>query len=142
VTATEIQIAHAAEAVQLGQAAAAAHMAAAAATPGLGFQVALPSVPGPFGPPRGEGYNVPESVPALRPVAHVAAQPSYGSPLVGGQPTSGSVGFLAAMEGIPAPVYRSSPSPSTSGVLFVSASPRTPLLDRIKAAFGVLLGRR
>jgi hypothetical protein len=134
VTATEVQVAHAAAAQRLGESAAADHMAAAQLLPGLGFQVALPSVPGPFGPPQGEGYNLPESTPALRRVAHVSAPPAYGSPLVAGLDHGGSVGFQTAREGVQVPgppVYR-----------YVSASePRTPLLDRIRAALGVLLGR-
>jgi hypothetical protein len=82
---------------------------------------------------RGEGYNLPESTPALRPVAHVSASPTYGSPLVGGLDYGGSVGLLAALEGVqaPSPAYR-----------FVGASAaRTLLLGRIKAALGALLGR-
>jgi hypothetical protein len=141
VTATELQVAHAAEAVQLGMAVAEATMAAAADAPGKGFQVALPAPAS--GAATGEGYNLPDSTPALRPVAHVSAQPTYGSPLVGGQSFGGAVGFQTAREGVPMPAYRSSPSPATPGVVFVSASsPRAPLLHRIRDALGVLLGRR
>lgn len=142
-TATEIQVAHAAAAQLLGETVAEAQWQAASLTPGLGALVALPTPAS--GAATGEGYNVAPSVPALRPVSHVSAQPTYGSPLVGGQSFGGSVGAQDAREGvpIPSPVYRSSPSPTAPGVLFVSASgPRTPLIDRIRAAFGVLLGRR
>lgn len=135
-TAGRVQVQHAEQAVQLGMAVAEATMAAAQATPGVGFQVALPSVVGALGrPTQGEGYNLPASTPALRPVPHVDATPSYGSPLVAGISHNGSTGYQDALEGVPAPrppAYR-----------FVSASsPRTPLLGRVKAAFGVLLGRR
>ena len=132
-TAQAEQVALAAAAQRLGERVAAEYTAAAEATPGVGTAVALPYVAGPFGPPRGEGYNLPDSTPALRPLAHVSASPTYGSPLVGGLDYGGSVGLLAALEGVqaPSPSYR-----------FVSAaSPRTPLLGRIKAALGALLGR-
>ncbi len=134
-TATEIQVAHAAAAQRLGEDVAAAHMAAAEAAPGVGFQVALPSVTGPFGPPRGEGYDVPGSTPALRPLAPVSAQPTYGSPLLAGLDHGGAVGFQTAREGVdvPSPAYR---------YVSVSGPRRAPLLGRIKAAVGVLLGRR
>jgi hypothetical protein len=120
------------EAQRVGEAVAAASMAAAQATPGLGFQVALPTPAS--GAATGEGYSLPSSTPALRPVAHVGAQPSYGSPLVGGQSFGGSVGFLDGLEGVqmPVPAYRFVPV----------SSPSRPLLDRIRAALGVLLGRR
>jgi hypothetical protein len=133
VTATEIQVAHAAEAVRLGRDVAETTMQAAAATPGLGHQVALPSVVGVLGrPTQGEGYNLPDSTPALRPVAHVAAPVTYGSPLIGGATFGGVTGLLDALEGVAVPAYR----------VVSTSSPRTPLLSRLRDAFDALLGRR
>jgi hypothetical protein len=132
-TATVVDAALAAEAVALGMAAAEDYQAAGASAPGLGFQVALPSVVSALGrPAQARGTTCPTAPPALRPKAHVSAQPTYGSPLVAGQSYGDAVGLLAALEGVAAPTYR-----------YVSVSaPRTPLLGRTKAAFDALLGRR
>jgi hypothetical protein len=56
----------------------------AAASPGVGALVALPSVPGHMGKPKGEGFDVPATTPALRPVAQPAPTPSYADPAVSG----------------------------------------------------------
>jgi hypothetical protein len=144
-TAGPAQVAAAAEAVVLGMAAAAAYEAAARRTPGVGFLVSLPSVVGALGRPKqGEGYNVPPGVPALRPVAHVAAPITYASPLVAGQPVGGSVGAVAALDGVAWRMQGSASRTPTRGpaVLLISApSGRTPLLHRIREAFGVLFRR-
>jgi hypothetical protein len=56
------------------------HRQAAALRPGTRFQVALPSVPGPMGPPRGEGFDLPVTAPALRPGRVAAATPVVRGP--------------------------------------------------------------
>ncbi len=130
-TAGPVQVQHVEQAVQLGMDAAAAYMAAAALTPGCGTPVALPA----SGAATGLGFDLPPEVPALRPQAP-RPEPiqTYGSPLLAGLDHGGAVGFQTALEGIqvPSPAYRYVP---VSG-------PRTPLLGRIRTAFGVLLGRR
>jgi hypothetical protein len=78
VTAEAEQVAQATEAPSLGE------DAAAAATPGVGTQVVMPSLPGPMRKPKGEGFEVPGTVPALRPVAPLSATPTYGSPAMAG----------------------------------------------------------
>jgi hypothetical protein len=135
-TATAADAALAAEAVALGMSAAEDYMATAAATPGVGAPVALPSTPGVLGlPPRGLGFDLPPSVPALRrPEPRPEPTQTFGSPLLAGQSFGDVKGLLDALEGT---------ASRSSTYRFVSASsPRTPLLDRIRAAFGALLGRR
>ena len=98
----------AADAQVLGESLVAAHWKSAAESPGLGLQVQRPAVPGPVGPPRGEGFNLPVTAPALRPGQVAAATPSWAAPEVGGTGFhhTGPAGGIGGLDGVQWPALR------------------------------------
>jgi hypothetical protein len=139
-TATDEQIAAAAEALAAGEALAREHWQAAAQTPGVGLAVSLPSVVGPLGAPQGLNFDLPADVPALRkPAPAPRLTPDYGSEAVGG------LGWHTTQSGTPSAfdgVSWPSPSGRSSAIAYVSPRSRPPLVTRIRSALRVLTGRR
>jgi hypothetical protein len=100
-------VAGAREAVEHGQRVSEAYYAAAIASPGVGAAVALPSYVAPSGPSLGLGYDLPESVPALRPApARPPAAASVATTAVGGEGFAAPGGLLGVGQYRPN-VYRS-----------------------------------
>ena len=143
-TARESEVQAAQLAVDLGTAVSQAYYEAAGATPGVGLQVALPSVADSLGRlPQGEGFDLPASAPALRPVQRPKLVPNYGSEPVGGS------GFQQAGVQWPAGTAPSQAYSRSSAIAYVSPGGSTParpalaktVRARIRSARRTLLGK-
>ena len=129
-TAGDRENAAAAAAVTLGEQLATEYWQAAGQTPGVGWQVALPSVADGQGRPvKGEGYDVAPTAPALTPPTRPRLVPDYGPPAAGG------AGYHATQPGSVAP-FDGVAWPSGRASSIVHVLPRQVGCDRYFRCLG------
>jgi hypothetical protein len=141
-TASEQDAAAAAQAIAEGIKQALQYQEAGAAAPGVGYPVALPSVPDSLGQrPQGLNFDLPDEVPALRPPRPAPRLvPDYGPPEIGGALHQPAVAARTDRWSVSTPM----PLVRASSVAYVSPRAFAPqpatwhgrIVAAIKRAFG------